>query len=58
MATIIFSDGRRAVVSYDKAATMYQMLQGNPDPRYKPTEAQATFLMSVKNIVFDKTAPQ
>lgn len=57
MATIIFSNGYKKIVDYDKAATMYQMLQGNPEPRYKPTQAQEKYLLTVKEIIFDKTIP-
>jgi hypothetical protein len=55
MATIVFSDGRTKIVSYDQAAKMYQVLQGNKEPE---NEAQSTYLMAVKNIIFDKTIPR
>ena len=49
MATIILNNGKHLKVSYDQAAHIYQILQGNEEPK---TLEQAKFCEQVADVEF------
>ena len=59
MAWLILKDGTKKPVDYNKAATIYQLLQGKKeldrkDPDFKK---KRDFLSQVKDVEFDKPKP-
>lgn len=52
MPTLIFSDGKRQQVPYDKAAKIRQVLDGEEEPE---SPEQEEFIMRVSGIEWEKT---
>jgi len=52
MPELIFVNGKRQRVPYEKAAAIYQVLNGNKEPE---DDKQADFCATVANVVFEKT---
>lgn len=55
MPWLIFKDGRRGKVHYNKAATIYQLLQGNEvlDENKPDYKKKKEFLDTVAEVVFE-----
>lgn len=53
MPKLVMSDGREKEVDYNKASTIYQILQGNEAIIERATKEQLDFCSQVKNVIFD-----
>jgi hypothetical protein len=55
MATIIFSDGRRATVEYAQAVDIHNVLTGVSEPK---NDEQAKFVEGVHSVIFEHLPPK
>lgn len=51
MAKLIFSNGQEKEVDYNTAAEIYQILEGNKEPK---NSKQATYVSQIQEVLFEK----
>lgn len=54
MAVIVFNDGKRGKATYEQAATIFQILEGNEAIIDRATKEQLEYAKTVTEVIFDE----